>query len=92
MDADKYSMEAIQVVSKNLGQKELAYIGVICAQCLMFFIRKKDVDYNHDAHGDPMERIQRKLSVMDCDLQPYICIVDEMKILADKFLLEKYGE
>lgn len=91
VDADNYSMDAIQVVSKKLGMNEIANIGVICAQCLMFFIRKDNVDYDHDTHGDPMDRIQRKFSLMDCDLQPYIGIVNEMKSLANRFLFEKYG-
>ena len=90
-DTDNYSMDAIQVVCKKLGMKEIAYIGVICAQCLLFFIRKENVDYDHTTHGDPMDRIQRKFSLMDCDLRPYICIVNEMKSLANRFFFEKYG-
>lgn len=90
--ADAYSMQAINTLAEKREQQEAAYIGVIVAQCLMFFIRKESVDYDNDPHGDPMVRIEHKLAVMKCDNKRFWDLVNKLKALADRFILEKYRD
>lgn len=91
-DADEYAMMAIMQVARENDQLDIAYIGIICAQCLLFFERKSDVDYEHSAHGNPMDRIEQKFEMMDCDTTSYRSIVESLNQLADIFIEEKYRD
>lgn len=91
IDADKYSMESIMDVAQSRNQREFGFIGIICAQCLLFFDRKKVVDYSKDPHGDPMDRIEQKLQMVGGNTDGYRLLVSKLKRQADLFIAEKYG-
>lgn len=91
-DADKYAMMALMNVARDNDQLDVAYLGIICAQCLLFFERKRNVDYEHSSHGDPMDRIEQKFGMMDCDTTPFRSIVESLRQLADTFIEEKYRD
>ena len=91
-DADAYAYKAIIEVAKEYGQIEVANLGILCAQCLLLFERKKDEDYENSPHGNPMDRIQGKIAVMDGDKGCYSYLVEVMRQLANDFILEKSGK
>lgn len=90
-EADAYAMNVISSVGRKNSQTNLSNLGVVCAQCYMFFERKKDEDYTNDCHGDPMVRIEQKLGMMDGDLTNLWNLVNSLKALSDIFIEEKYN-
>ena len=91
-DADAYAYKAIFEVAKACWQIEVANLGILCAQCLLFFERKKDEDYENSSHGNPVDRIQGKIAVMDGDKGCYSSLIEVMRQLANFFILEKWGK
>lgn len=91
-EADEYSMKAVLVVAQNDETPELANLGVLCAQCLMFFEKKKNENYENSAHGDPMNRIEQKLQMIGEDTEKYRHIVRVIYNAATTFINEKFGQ